>query len=395
MAFTETAERAEAVRAAAADHRLRRCRVAVHEGGLEAAAATLATTESPDLLILETHLEASRLLQALDALSHAVSPETRVVVLGRSNDIGLYRALLGMGVTEYLFGSVTGPELAEVVVNTFIVEAREGAGRLIAVYGTRGGVGTSTVAVNLAHALGRETDEDVLLVDLDIAFGTSALALNLNPRQSVLDALAQPDRLDDVLLERFKVTYDDRLSLLAAPGLVNGAVVQPSSEALDMLFGIVRRDAAFVVLDLPHVWTDWVYQVLLDANELVLVTYPDLANLRDARNLMERLGEARGVQAPARIVFNREGASRKGELTAKDFEESLGTKPALSIPYEPALFGAAMNNGEPVLQTTRNGAVARAFVDLAWLVSGRDQAAAKKKKKGKGLSLASLFRKKG
>lgn len=400
VAFTETGARADAVRALAADRRLRRCAVTVADGGLEAAARALALAHeaSPDLLILESALGGGDLVAALDALAGAVAPTTRVVVLGTDNDIALYRTLLAMGVSEYLIGTVAPDDLAVLADRLFRGEGEGTGGRVVAVFGARGGVGASAVATNLAVALGRGMAEDVLLVDLDLSFGTDALALNLNPRQTVLEALAQPDRLDDLLLDRFMVKVDQHLSLLAAPAVLAEGAGDPSPQALDALFALLRRNAAHVVVDLPHQWCPWVREVLMDANELVVVAYPDLANLRDARNLLERLAEPRGVQAPTRLVFNRAGLVRKGELAARDFEDGAGVKPAAIIPYDGAAFAAAMNTGEPVCAAAPGSPAARAITELAWTVSGRSRAEAKAKARraagaraGGGFSLAGLF----
>lgn len=370
LAFTETEQRAAALRDAAGDHRLRRSRVSVHDGGLEVAARHLAGSESPHLLVLETGLHGDRLLEALDTLAHLVSPDSRVLILGTDNDIRLYRQLMGLGVSEYLFGEVRGSELAEAICGIFASDDDRSIARVVAVYGVRGGVGSSTVAANLAHALGKATGEDALLVDLDIWFGTAALMLNQAPRQTVAEALAQPERLDDQVLERFLAKYDDHLSLLAAPA----QPYQPAEvdrAALDALMGLLRQSAPYVVVDLPHLWAPWVQDVILDANDLVLVAYPDLANLRDLRNIQDIIGEARGAEAPTRLVFNREGLSKKGELAAKDFEESVKLTPTAAIPFDAAAFGAAMNNGEPVAVAAPGSAAAKTFEALAWTVSGR------------------------
>lgn len=400
VAFTETDERANAVRVMATDRRLHRSTVSVADGGLEAAARHLAMGATPDLMILETHLDGERLIQALDALAGAVATNTRVVILGTGNDITLYRTLLGMGVSEYLVGPIDPDELAGIAEALFNADGSQNTGRLIAVFGARGGVGASSVATNLAVSLGRELAEDVLLVDLDLSFGTDALALNLNPRQTVLEALAQPDRLDDLLLDRFMVKVDDRLSLLGAPAVLGEGVSDPTPEALDALFTLLRRNAPYVVVDLPHQWSPWVREVMMDANDLVVVAYPDLANLRDARNLLDRLREPRGVQAPTRLVFNRAGMARKGELTAKDFEEGAGVKPALSIPHDGPAFATAMNSGEPVCTAAPGSPAAKAISELAWMVSGQSRAEVKARAKakgrnaagnGEGFSLAGLF----
>lgn len=305
-----------------------------------------------------------------------MAPDTRVVLLGEDNDIRLYRQLIGLGVSEYLFGAVSGSELADTVCAIFATEEDRAVARMIAVYGVRGGVGTSSVAVNLANALVKATGQDTVLVDLDLWFGTAALALNQTPRQTVADALAQPERIDDVLLERFLSKVGDHLALLASPA----RPAQPPEvdrAAVDALLTILRQSAGYVVVDLPHLWAPWLQDVVMDANELVLVAYPDLANLRDLRNIHEMVGEARGIGAPTRLVFNRDGLSKKGELSAKDFEDSVSMAPVVSIPFDAAAFGAAMNNGEPVQQAAGSSAAAKAFEALAWAVSGRERPRAK------------------
>lgn len=376
------------MRQAMADPRLRKSKVEVHEGGLEAAVTILSNRASPNLIMLETTLEGDRLIEALDALAPVVAPETRVIIIGRSNDIGLYRRLVGLGISEYLFGEVTADELVRAVEGIFAGSEGETQGRSIAVFGTEGGVGTSTVAVNLACALARAYQEEVVLVDLDFAFGTDALALNLSPKQFVTEALAAPERLDDVLLERFMVKYDEHLSVLAAP-MTPGQSMDPRPEAVDALLSLLRSSAAFVVLDVPHLWRPWVRETLLDANELLLVTYPDLANLRDSRNILDALGDGRGVHQPTRLVFNRVGLCKKAELSGKDFEESAKVEPQFSIPFEPVPFAQAMNNGEPLIQTASGSASAKMFEQMAWQVSGRDRPITKKK--GKSL-LSGLFK---
>lgn len=373
------------------DYRLRRSSLAVHGGGIAGAIQYLSSNESPNLVILETSHSEDELMGALDGLAGVVSPETRVILLGSSNDIGLYRRLIGMGISEYLIGHVAAGEVVEAILNIFQGTEDQSRGRIIAVYGTRGGVGSSVVAANLAHALSTVVGEDTTLVDMDVAFGTAALTFNQTPRQSVLDALAQPDRLDDTLLDRFMLKYNDKMTILPAPASpVNATAID--SAALEMLFSVLRRNASHIVVDVPHLWAPWVRELLVEANELVFVTYPDLANLRDARNLVDIIGQSRGTGAPMKLVFNRVGMSKKGELGPKDFEDSLKIEPQLMVPFDPAVFGMAMNNGEPISQTSASSPAAKAIEKLAWMVSGKNPQTAQVKKSGSGNLLKFLKR---
>lgn len=356
--------------------------MSVHGHGLNGAIQYLASHESPHLLILEIDLSEDALLDGLERLAAVVSPETRVMIIGNSNDIGLYRRLIGMGISEYLFGPLDPGDVVSVITRIFAGSEDQHKGRVIGVYGSRGGVGTSAVAANVAFALAKSYNEPVVLVDLDIAFGTASLALNVNARQTVADVLVQPDRLDEVLVERSLIKINDKISLLAAPSQPN-AQTHIDGRIIEALINILQKTAAYVVLDIPHLWAPWVRELLIECNELVLVTYPDLANLRDVRNLVEVLNQARGTGAPTQLILNRVGVARKGELTGKDFEESVKLTPKLSIPYEPGVFGTAMNNGDAVVQTAPNSESTKSFLKLATLVSGKG--AAKKARKGGGI----------
>lgn len=377
-AYVDSAERADALRQAAADPRLRRSRLEVYGGGLDAAVTALGQNPSPQLLVIESPLRGSELVESLDRLADVVAPDTRVVVLGDDNDIALYRRLLSMGVSEYLVGPLEAGEVADTVVRIFSA-GDEASGKLIAVHGVRGGVGTTAVSVNLAHALARETEGDVVLVDLDLWYGTAALALNVAPRQSLSEMLAQPGRIDDVLLSRYMVKYDDRLSVLSGAGNPTTVKQHPGPEALDVLWTVLRQTVDYVVVDVPHLWTPWVSDVLLEANELVVVAYPDLANLRDARTLMETVGAARKVNAPTHLLLNREGLTKKGELDRKDFAESLEMAPRAVVPFDGPSFALAMNNGEPLHRAAPTCAAVKVFTDLAWVLSGRERPAPKPK----------------
>ncbi len=170
-------------------------------------------------------------------------------------------------------------------------------GRMAAFMSSRGGAGSSTLAHNVGWFLGQEYEEEVVIVDLDIAFGTAGLAFNLETPQGIHTALAELDRLDDVLLERFLAEYDEYVRLLVSPAALDGEDGL-YMEALDPLLELVRRRASFVIIDLPHRWAPWTQQLLLDADDVVVVSSLDLAGLRDSRHLTSRLKELRGEQAP-------------------------------------------------------------------------------------------------
>jgi pilus assembly protein CpaE len=352
----------------------------VRSGGVQEAINFLSDHETPQVLIVETTETGDALFQALEGLAEVCAPDSRVVLVGNENDVSLYRRLISMGLSEYFCGTVTAEDLGTTIEGLFAEGGGIELGRTIAFIGARGGVGTSSIAANTAYALGTNLDENVILLDLDLAFGTLAMTFNLQQKQSIVDALAQPNRLDDVLMARFMLKFDNHLSVVPAPSSLTGNYgIQ--LESFEVLLKLVRQMVPFVIMDVPHTWQPWVHEILLDANDLVVVAYPDLANLRDTKNLVDTLSQQRG-KSPTRLVFNRVGMSKKTELSSKDFKDNLRLEPDIVVPFDPAAFGTAMNNGQMIVQASKASKAVPQFNNLATLVSGRESEADKKKSGG-------------
>lgn len=352
------------------DRRMMRSKVRVNSGGLGGATKYLAEHDGAQLLIVEAMETGEALFDALGGLSEVCSPQLKVVLMGQQNDISLYKQIIDMGLSDYIHSSASLDQLISTIESLFAEEDTSRLARVIAFIGARGGVGSTTVATNTAYSLAHRFDDEAILMDLDLQFGTAALALDLQARQSIDEALAAPDRLDDELMERFLTRVDDRLSIVAASAELDSAA-DVRFESVERLLRPARRMAGFVVLDLPHRWAPWVNDVMLMADEVVVTAYPDLANLKGAKNLFDRLGPRRGEGAPMRLVFNGVGRSKRSELPKKDFQGALKVAPSASIPFEPAVFGSALNNGEIVAQANKKNAAARQFVELAGAISGR------------------------
>ena len=153
-----------------------------------------------------------------------------------------------------------------------------------------------------------------------------------------------------------------------------------------------------MVLDLPHIWTGWMRKTLISADEVVVVATPDLASLRNAKNMIDLIRSGRPNDAPPRLVLNQVGVPGRPEIPAKDFGAALGIHPSLSIPFDAKLFGMAANNGQMILDAGAKSKAAEAFQTLAQIVSRRELpmiAAPGKAPKGESKSMFSgLFKKK-
>ena len=392
-AFVLSPELGSLVESLKGDRLFLRSTIAVHDGGAKGAVEHLSSNSTPELLIIETTAKGDSLFDELSGLADVCAPGTRVILVGAENDVNLFKTLIDQGISQYFVGVPDEEDLKAAVMAAFVDKQQSDKSRVVAVAGIRGGVGSSVIAHNVAVELANISKDDVIIVDLDIHYGTAALNFNIQPQSTIVDALAQSGSIDEVLLTRFLEKCTENVSVLSSPGSL-GTGVEISIANLEPVLGLVKQMASYVVLDLPHIWNNWVQDVLVDADETILVGTPDLYNLRDGKNIVEFLSPHRGVDAPINLVLNRTGQIKKGEIKNKEFRDVLAIAPSISIPYDPDAFSAAMNNGEPLRSRSK---ATSAISELAKLVSGKSKEDASKgigTAKEKGGLFSSLFKKK-
>lgn len=388
-AFGVRAETLAVIEAAAADRRMARASVVARSGGLEAAVDFYQNQPTPSLVLVETMDSAQRMLALLDGLAQVCDPGTKVVVIGQTNDIALYRELMRRGVSEYLTQPRSPLQVIRAVTALYSDPSAPFVGRQVAFVGAKGGVGSSTLAHNFAWSMAERMEAATVIVDLDLPFGTAGLDFNQDPLQGVLDALSQPERLDPVLMDRMMVRCGDRLSLLAAPATLEQDY-DIGADAYEEVTQKMRGAAPFVVLDMPHGWAPWTRRVLVGSDDLVIVATPDLASLRNAKNIVDLVRQARPNDIPPRLVLNQVGVPGRPEIPVKDFGEALGVTPSLVLPFDPKLFGQAANNGQMVAEVAPKSKAAEGVDHLARLISRREAPAATKS----ASILSGLFKKK-
>ncbi len=362
---------------AAQDRRLGKAELAIEPGGIDAAIAFCASNTSPNLLILDTTANPTELLTKLDRLAEHVEEGTKVVIIGATNDIGLFRELMRRGISEYLVPPLQPLQILRAISALYVNPEKPFAGRVLAVVGAKGGVGASTIAHNIAWMVAERFQANTTMIDLDLSFGTGALDFNQDPTQTVAEALLAPDRVDEVFLDRLLMRQTERLMLFCAPAsLEREYEVDP--ESFELVIDRVRRSAPFVVLDLPHVWTTWMRQTLLSADDVIIVATPELASLRNAKNMIDRVKSARPHDAPPTLVLNMAGVPKRPEIPVKDFCEAIGLDLAAVVPHDPQLFGMAANNGQMIGEMAPTSKTALVLEGLAASLCGR-QVAPKKK----------------
>jgi pilus assembly protein CpaE len=370
QAFCETVETAAAIQAAGEDRRLAKAHLRIQMGGLTAAVEAYQTSPTPNVIVLESESRGEEVLAGLDQLAQVCDAGTRVVIIGCMNDVTLYRELVRRGISDYLIAPVGTLQVVRSVCGLFSAPDAKPVGRIIAVVGAKGGVGASTIAHNIAFSLARDLMLDSVVTDLDLAFGTAGLDFNQDPPQGIADAVFSPDRIDTAFVDRLLAKCTDHLSLLAAPATLD-RVYDFGTDAFDSIFDSLRATVPCTVLDVPHQWTGWSKQALVGADEILIVAAPDLANLRNAKNIYDFLKAARPNDQRPRYCLNQVGIAKRPEIKAADFAKAVDDEAIAIIPFEPQLFGAAANNGQMIAEMSSKHRTAEIFRQLAQKLSGR------------------------
>jgi len=370
QAFCATGDVANMLQTMAEDRRLSRAHVTVQTGGIDGAIKHYQNAPTPNLLLLELIDGPETMVGELARLAEVCDSGTKVVVIGHVNDVVLYRELISRGVSEYLVAPVTTMQVIQAIGGLYADPQAEPVGRILAFIGAKGGVGSSTIAHNTAWVIANGFATDAIIADFDLPFGTAALDFNQDPAMSVADAVFAPERLDDVLLDRLLAKCTDNLSLFAAPGNLNQEY-DLNPNAYDRILDIVRAGVPAVILDLPHQWTGWVKSILMSADEIVITAEPDLANLRNAKNIFELVKQGRPNDKPPHVVLNKVGVPKRPEISPKDFGEALHTSPTAVIGFDPQLFGSAANNGQMIQEMAANAKPNEAFMEIAKTLTGR------------------------
>ena len=378
-AFCESEQLQQVMDRCANDRRMSKVSLRITSGSTAAAANMFASTPTPNLIILETRASSRNLLAELAPLAAVCDPSTKVIIVGYHNDIALYRELIRNGISEYIVQPTDMSDVMTAMAGIFIDPDSEPLGRSIAFVGAKGGVGASTIAHNCAFGISSLFSTETILADLDLPYGTANIDFDQDPAQGIAEAVYAPERLDEVFLDRLLTKCSQHLSLLAAPSMLDRAYDFDGQAFLPVL-DVLQRSAPVAVLDVPHQWTEWTRAVLAAADEVVICAAPDLANLRNTKNLIDALRKLRPNDKTPHLILNQVGMPKRPEINPAEFCAPLETDPIAIIPFDISLFGNAANSGRMISETDPKSPIAETFAQISHIVTGR--IAMKKAKRG-------------
>ena len=345
-----------------------------NKGGLRNAVQSLSISASPNILMVDLS-ESGDPLNDINGLAEVCEPGTVVIAVGQVNDVRLYRDLMSSGIHDYLLKPLSPGQVRDALVNAqtiFSTPKNHDPSSVkkhisTAVIGTRGGVGASTLATSLAWLFSADEKMPTALLDLDIHFGTGALALDLEPGRGLTDAIDNPGRIDGLFIERAMIRANDNLAILSAEAPMNSPLMTDGA-AFVQLEEEFRQAFEMTIVDLPRNMLINFPQLLSDVNVVVVVTEMTLASARDAIRILSWL-KANAAHIQPIVVANKVQASGS-EISKADFEASIERKISFSVPYDFKAASNAAKLGQTFADANRSSKAASAIRDIAKAVMG-------------------------
>lgn len=392
QAFCEHSQTAQLVESAVHDRRMSKVALTTHNGGLEGAIETYKANPTPNLIIVETSLPPDEIPSGLERLAEVCDASTRLIVLGHVNDVLLYRELIRSGVSEYIVLPSSAQAIVAAITELFAAEGAAPIGRTIGFLSAKGGAGGSTVSHNVAWAISQHLRQDTLILDLDFPFGTAGLNFNQDPPHGIADAIGNSQKMDGTMLDRLASKAANHVNLLTAPVVLDRTFDFEERE-FEQIVELSQKSTPIVVLDIPHIWSAWVRYTIATIDEVIIVAEPDLANLRNAKNLADTIKALRPSESEPLLVINKVGMPRRPEIAPNEFATSVECRLLGQVGFDAATFGTAANNGQMIAEVSANNRANEVFRLIGMHVTGRN-APEKSASKVSSLKLPSFLKKK-
>ncbi len=347
---------------------------------------------SPDVVIVSLDSDQSKALQLISQLTQ-VSPDLPILAVSAKGDGQAILQALRSGAKEFLTAPVVIEDLLKALArlrprgDSRLGYETNGKGsvasptqQVIAVLGSRGGVGCTSIAVNLGATLAQRPDQSVALVDLDLALGDADVALDLMADYTLADVAMNVERLDMQFLRRSLSKHACGLSLLPHPVQMED-ISLIREESLQRVIGLLRASFTHLVLDLSKSFSATDVAALHMADVILLVGQLELSSLRNVVRITQTLGNDETLGAKVKIVLN--GVVPDSDITLKKAEETIGKPVYWQLPSDPKLMMDSRNEGSPLLLHAPKSKLQQSYSGLAHALCGTEAEAPVKEKAGR------------
>ena len=311
-------------------------------------------------------------------------PGVAVVIIERELREETMRQALFSGAKDVLICPFTPSKLVDSIYRSYQAERKKqtmqqgrvmphkkkNRGRLITVFGTKGGIGKTFAATNLAVALAQRDSSRVALVDLDLDFGNAALALNIIPKFTISDVVNEMANLDQDLLESYLIAHKSGVMLLAAnaqPQMTEFV----NAEHVSLILRLLQNSFDYVIVDMPARFYEPVDPALQEADMLLMVATPEVVTLRNIKSCLNTLAMLKFPAVKIKLLLNK--VDGRDDIKPRDVEATLNTKIFAALPADYRQVGSSMNQGIPVVTLYPRSKVSRGFFDLAEHIAGMER----------------------
>ena len=324
------------------------CNLEVKRGSIRNAIRMLET--DTELLALVADLgEVDDPFAELENLSRVCPADVRVALIGDNKEIAFYRALMDLGLSEYLPKPLTRNIVQTQLRRRLIAEAAPGpvdrGGHVVSICGAQGGAGATSIAIGLAMLLAETTKAKVALLDLNLQGGEISVMLGVRPGPGLRIALENPARADTLFIERAAIEINDRVRLFAADEELD-ATFTITEEGVKHVLGLLRQRFNYIVVDLPMPLSPAISPVIAASRQVIVLLEAEVTGLRNAKALRAVLAKIAGEN---RVLTLLNRANRAGGLPIESIVKGLGGKPDLVIPDLGKGMTEAINLGIPAL----------------------------------------------
>jgi len=363
---------------------------------------------APEVILVDI---SSGILQRTEILSRLAAPASgaAIIVIAMLGEVDMVRQAMLHGAQGFLLKPFSEAELLSSIRQAYelVVQRRAEMPRkslpeqaesirraeIIAVFSPKGGVGCTTVAINLAVALRAITDKSTILLDADLRFGDVDTALNISSASSIGTLVSQLDDMDDQLLDRSLITHRSGIRVVVAPPHLDMADAIRPEDVRKLLSRLSELEEGYVVVDAWSSLDDCTLSILDKCQQLVVITTPQVTAMRDVHRFLEVLDLLGYSRGQTQVVLNH--CYHRSEVKVKDLERALGFSIVQEIEYAPTQVTASLNRGVPLVEAYRDSAAARSIMHLAQSIVERslahaspdeeDEHAAPVEKKRRGL----------
>jgi pilus assembly protein CpaE len=362
----------------------------------------------PDLVLMDINMPGMDGLKATEEIS-IKSPRTGVIIISVQDEVDYMRRAMAAGARDYLVKPFDSDELFRTIQSVIekeklkwdtmptgrevTVSKASGACKVISIFSTKGGVGKSTIAANLAVEIRKQTSCSVLLIDLDLQFGDLALLLNVSPRTTIANvAQVAPPQIEAEFLAENIVDSSYGVHVLAAPIKPEYAEVV-TGQVVERVIELARDMYEYIVIDTNPSFSSEVLTALDGSDKIVLIVAPDFLTLKNVTLGLSVMASLNYPMDQINLVLNR--SLSVSSIKLADVERGLQRKVDIEIPSDGEVVVSSINRGTPFVVTHPTSAVAKAIAQLAQkLTKGDPEREGKGKPREKGI-FKKMFGKKG